>query len=256
MGGVSRRVAPVLALGLLLVACGSGDRPARVAPPSGAVDAHPSASPPSASAPVLGEGDFVAVPAERYLPMWETPRVGDGADFRLDTRNPLGQLTPLLIERATLLERVPWYEVLLPLRPNGSTAWVRASDVRVRERSERIVVDLSRRLLWHFRGDRLLHRFSVGVGTPRTPTGTGRFYVWVKVTYDDPGGPYGIAALGLSGFSPVLSDWPGEGRMAVHGTADPGDAGAAVSHGCVRLPNEDLEALLDVPLGTPVVIRP
>jgi lipoprotein-anchoring transpeptidase ErfK/SrfK len=43
--------------------------------------------------------------------------------------------------------------------------------------------------------------------------------------------------------------------MAVHGTSDPGDRGEAVSHGCVRVYNEDLRALLDVPLGTPVVIH-
>jgi lipoprotein-anchoring transpeptidase ErfK/SrfK len=43
--------------------------------------------------------------------------------------------------------------------------------------------------------------------------------------------------------------------MAIHGTADPGDRGAAVSHGCVRVSNADLEALREIPLGTPVVIR-
>lgn len=205
--------------------------------------------------PILLDGDAVAVPHERYTPMWEEPGTDEVADFALDSRNPLDHLAPLLIESAVLVNAEAWYEVLLPLRPNGATAWVRAGDVDVRERTERIEVDLSRRMLWHYDGDELLHRFRVGVGTPETPTGTGRFYVWVKVSYADPSGPYGSAALGLSGFSPVLSDWPGEGRMAVHGTADPGDRGRAVSHGCVRVFNDDLEALVDVPLGTPVEIR-
>jgi lipoprotein-anchoring transpeptidase ErfK/SrfK len=78
--------------------------------------------------------------------------------------------------------------------------------------------------------------------------------VWVKIRYASPYQPYGIAALGLSGFSPVLSEWPGGGRMAIHGTSNPSDRGHAVSHGCVRVFNDDLRSLLDVPLGTPVLI--
>jgi hypothetical protein len=221
-----------------------------------AVDAAGEVPPsPERLVPQRLDGDVVVIPRVRFTPMWNAPALGSPPDFRLDTRNAQGRLAPLLVEDAGTLDGATWYEVLLPIRPNGTTAWVRADEVLARERTERIVVDLSRRLLWHYAGDRLVDRFRVGVGTPATPTGTGRFYVWVKVTYDDPAGPYGSAALGLSGFSPVLSEWPGQGRMAVHGTADPGDRGRAVSHGCVRVYNAELEALLDVPLGTPVVIR-
>jgi hypothetical protein len=42
--------------------------------------------------------------------------------------------------------------------------------------------------------------------------------------------------------------------MKIHGTSSPSDRGNAVSHGCVRVYNEDLKSLLDVPLGTPVEI--
>jgi lipoprotein-anchoring transpeptidase ErfK/SrfK len=42
--------------------------------------------------------------------------------------------------------------------------------------------------------------------------------------------------------------------MTIHGTSSPSDRGNAVSHGCVRVYNEDLKSLLDVPLGTPVEI--
>ena len=62
-------------------------------------------------------------------------------------------------------------------------------------------------------------------------------------------------ALGLSGFSPVLKNWPGGGRMAIHGTAHPDDRGLMVSHGCVRVYNDDMVDLRRVPLGTPVVIK-
>ncbi len=43
--------------------------------------------------------------------------------------------------------------------------------------------------------------------------------------------------------------------MAVHGTANPGDRGNQVSHGCVRVYNPDMLDLRHLPLGTPVVIR-
>jgi hypothetical protein len=244
---------------LLLAACapstGAPSAPRDAAPSSSGSADVSDAPPPRLERFRVGD-DLVAVPRERFTPMWNDPTMDGGSDFRLDTQNPTGRLAPLLIEGAGSLGDSTWYRVLLPIRPNGTTAWVRAADVVLRHRTERIVVDLSRRLLWHFDGDRLVDRFSVAVGSPATPTGTGRFYVWVKVSYADPTGPYGSAALGLSGFSPVLSEWPGQGRMAVHGTANPGDRGRAVSHGCVRVYNGDLGALLGVPLGTPVVIRP
>ena len=42
---------------------------------------------------------------------------------------------------------------------------------------------------------------------------------------------------------------------ALHGTNNPSSIGQAVSHGCVRLRNEDIAFLYDlVPVGTPVYI--
>ena len=42
---------------------------------------------------------------------------------------------------------------------------------------------------------------------------------------------------------------------ALHGTNQPTSVGRAVSHGCVRLRNEDIETLFQlVPVGTPVFI--
>jgi lipoprotein-anchoring transpeptidase ErfK/SrfK len=42
---------------------------------------------------------------------------------------------------------------------------------------------------------------------------------------------------------------------ALHGTNDPASIGHAVSHGCVRLRNEDIDRLYEtVPVGTPVYI--
>ena len=59
----------------------------------------------------------------------------------------------------------------------------------------------------------------------------------------------------LSGFSNVITEWVGGGRMAIHGTSDPSDRGHDVSYGCVRVYNPQMKDLTDVPLGTPVWIH-
>jgi L,D-transpeptidase catalytic domain len=253
--GVIRKPLLAVVACLVLAACSSSsadvaatDEPNSI--PSGPTSVHV----PQPRPPLLPEGvDVLAVPAERVIPVWEHPKRKHAA-FRLLTRNPSGSTSPMLIEGAKRRAGEAWYRVLLPLRPNGSAAWVRESDVSLRRIDQRIEVDLSDRTLRYYVHDELKKHFRVGVGTDATPTGTGTFYVWVKVRYASPYQPYGIGALGLSGFSPVLSEWPGGGRMAIHGTSSPSDLGNAVSHGCVRVFNDDLRSLLDVPLGTPVLI--
>lgn len=260
-----RSLALAVVLAFVLIACspsgGGTDTSASSQPSVAEVSSGPTGdevteSPRLEPEPLLpDDGFFVALPDERYTPMWNRPGSSDQPDFALDTHNPFQQTAPLLIEDAARRDGEAWYELLLPLRPNGTTAWVHESDIRIQRRVDRVEVDLSKRMLWHFSGDELVERFEVGVGTDQFPTGTGQFYIWVKVPYENPDNPYGIMALGLSGFSPVLSDWPGEGRMAVHGTPYSSDRGQKVSHGCVRVFNDDMRALVDLPLGTPVEIR-
>ena len=250
--GVPRRSILLVIVGLLLAACTSGGGEEAPRPPA------PSSSSPAVERaekpPLLPDGVHVlAVPAERVIRVWEHPAQAHAA-FALDTQNPMGRTSPMLIDGAKRRTGSAWYEVLLPLRPNGSSGWLRAEDVTLKRIDQRIDVDLSERLLSYYVHGDLEQRFHVGVGTDATPTGTGSFYVWVKIRYASPYQPYGVAALGLSGFSPVLSEWPGVGRMASHGTSSPTDLGNAVSHGCVRVYNTDLKKLLDVPLGTPVRI--
>ena len=97
--------------------------------------------------------------------------------------------------------------------------------------------------------------YEVGVGAADSPTAPGHFFVWARVP-SDPAGPYGVLALGLSGFSDVITDWVGGGRLAIHGTSHPSDRGEDVSHGCVRVFNPQMLSLADVSLGTPVWIHP
>lgn len=253
------RAAVVLVAIAFLASCeaapaATSEPPAPAVPSSVGPSASPTWTPPP---PVVPErGTYVAVPEAKFLRLWSQPGPGATRAGWLRTRNDWKQTVPMLVEGGFRdREGREWLRVQLPVRPNGTTGWIDAADIDLEERTDRIVVDLSARTLWHLRGGDVRHRFSVGVGTPTYPTTPGRFSVWALVEYADPAGPYGAFALGLSGFSDVITDWPGGGRMAIHGTADPGDRGAAVSHGCVRVYNADLESLRDVPLGTPVVIR-
>jgi len=148
-----------------------------------------------------------------------------------------------------------WFHVRLPIRPNGSTGWVRGDQVTTVVRHERIVVDLSAHRLRRVDAGHMVDDLSVGVGAPSTPSARGRFFVWAHVPTGDPTGPYGVFVLGLSGFSNVITQWAGGGRMAIHGTSDPNDRDHDVSHGCIRVYNPQMRELTNVPLGTPVWIH-
>jgi lipoprotein-anchoring transpeptidase ErfK/SrfK len=149
-----------------------------------------------------------------------------------------------------------WYRVQLPIRPNGSVGYVRATAVKLVPVRSRIEVDLSERRLDYFRDGKLVHRLTAAVGSDATPTPTGRYYVNQRLVPNDPTGPWGPAAIGISAFSPVLIHWEQGGPIAIHGTNDPSSVGRSASNGCLRLSNDDLMRIWDqTPAGTPVVIQ-
>ena len=149
-----------------------------------------------------------------------------------------------------------WLRVALPTRPNGSTGWVPASAVRLLPVSITVDVDLTARRLRVRDAGKVVADSPVGIGSRAFPTPRGRFYVTDRVRPADPGGPYGTFALGLSAHSPTLTEFGGgDGQVAIHGTNDPASIGRAVSHGCVRVPDDVAALLARVPLGTPVTVR-
>jgi lipoprotein-anchoring transpeptidase ErfK/SrfK len=147
------------------------------------------------------------------------------------------------------------YHVRLPIRPNGSMAWIDVDQVQVHFVDKHIVVDISDRRLTLFDGEQKLMDESVAVGSEATPTPLGDFYV--DISLPDPGGPYGDHMLSVAGFSDVLTDFGGGiGQIAIHGWSDPSVMGQAVSNGCVRLPNGTITHLAEqTSVGTPVHIQ-
>ncbi|MFP3899271.1 MAG: L,D-transpeptidase [Acidimicrobiia bacterium] len=149
-----------------------------------------------------------------------------------------------------------WLQVALPVRPNGSTGWIPRAAVELRELDEAIEIDLAARTLTLYAGGDEVLTTPVAVGTDTNPTPTGRYYVVDKLDTGDPGGAYGQFAYGLSAHSESLTEFAGgDGQVGIHGTNDPASIGRAVSHGCIRVPNDIAARLAEiVNLGTPVTI--
>lgn len=156
-----------------------------------------------------------------------------------------------------------WMKVLLPVRPNGSSGWIRQSDVDLTSHDYRIVVELDAHRLSVTKGSEIFMQEPIGVGRAETPTPGGLYYTTELLQpTDDRGrpfstGPYGPYAYALSGFSEVLFDFAGgDGVIGIHGTNDPAGLGKDVSHGCIRLSNDAITKLAKtLPVGVPVEIK-
>jgi lipoprotein-anchoring transpeptidase ErfK/SrfK len=136
------------------------------------------------------------------------------------------------------------------------TGWVRAADVQQLAVHTRITVDLSERRVRLYKQGKLVLSSSAAIGSKATPTPLGRYYVNQRLIPDDPNGPFGPGAVGISAFSDVLTGWTQGGPIAIHGTNEPGSIGHAVSNGCIRLPNTVLRRVFAAAVaGTPVLIR-
>lgn len=107
----------------------------------------------------------------------------------------------------------------------------------------RIIVDLSERKLHLLDGDVVMRTFPVAIGAMLSGTPEGEFLIVNK--QPNPGGPFGAYWLGLS-----------KKHYGIHGTNNPSSIGKRVSHGCIRMYNQDVITLANlVPLGTHVTIR-
>ncbi len=219
------------------------------APPVGGVD--------TTAAPVTTAPAPVAA-SRNVQVLHDGVAVRSAADDSAATVTTLGAKTKLG-SKTTLLalgEQDGWVQVALPTRPNGATGWVRSTDVKERDNSYEVRIELGAHRLTVTKDGEVAVTADVAVGAPGTPTPTGRFYITDLLENDDPSGAYGPFALGLSAHSDTLTEFAGgDGQIGIHGTNDPSSIGRSVSHGCVRLPNELIAGLArTLPLGTPVTI--
>jgi len=158
--------------------------------------------------------------------------------------------------RGEKTKKPTWYRISIPGRPNGRTGWVRASSLEIRPVQKRLIVYRGAKRFEYWDGRKLVRAGKVAVGKPGAETPLGLFYVTWKFnpSIDPDWAILGAYAFETSAYS-KLTDWPGGGIVGMHGTPWPSLLGQAVSHGCIRVRNEDIEFLRNrVPLGTPLKI--
>jgi len=202
---------------------------------------------------VTAEAETLVVQAHEDIEVFSAPNARE-AQLTVPWTTILGTVTVLTVVDQPSPD---WVEVMLPIRPNGSTGFVQTADVEIYAVGGKILVDLSdRELTYTLDGTEVLTT-TVAVGTPSNPTPTGTFFVTDNVTLANPNSPWGPHALGLSARSDTITEYNGgDGIIGIHGTSNPKSIGKAASLGCVRLPNELITLLHEmVPIGTPVEIR-
>jgi lipoprotein-anchoring transpeptidase ErfK/SrfK len=162
-------------------------------------------------------------------------------------------------------EPAGWVQVLLPVRPNGSTGYVKASDVTITANTYKIDVALSDHTITVHKGSDVIYQGPVAVGATDpplpdagkpTPTPTGEYYLRILLQAPDPNTVYGPYAYGLSSHSDTLDTFAGsDAEIGIHGNNDASVLGKNVTHGCIRMDNDAITMLAkQLPLGTPVVV--
>jgi lipoprotein-anchoring transpeptidase ErfK/SrfK len=158
----------------------------------------------------------------------------------------------LAVAEVSASDGTAWFKLSLPMRPNGTVGWIPAATATLTPTQSRIVVHRGLRRIELFRNGKRLLSAKVAVGAPGRETPLGEFYVTARFVPDDPF--LGSFALETSAYS-RLTEWPGGGKVGIHGTSKPWLLGQAVSHGCVRVSNQTALALRRLaPVGTPISI--
>ena len=200
---------------------------------------------------------LVATAKDAEIDIWDAPggRVVTTVDASEVLTAP--DATPLVF--LVSKQQVDWYEVYLPIRPNGATGWVPSSAVTIATTDFALEVYLASHELVVAQAGEELARFPIAVGASDMPTPGGVYFLRELLQPPDPNDVYGVYAYGLSGYSPVLDSFRGgDAVIGLHGTNDPASIGTNVSHGCLRMFNEDITRLVtefQLPLGTPVHIH-
>ena len=255
-------VAAALALLGLLGSC-TGERPSLG--PAVATESTGSTSTPVSSSTTAPTGKtklgpdsllgYIATPTSK--PVVHVEANDDSLALDLPVKTEAGAPTTFAVVGNPTGNADGWIQVVLPTRPNGTTAWVPAASVAITKTDLQIFVDLSARSLLVKKAGAEVLASKIAIGDTVNPTPVGATYLTELIDNNEPAGPYGPYAFGLALHSDTLSEFGGgDGQVGIHGTNQPKLIGQAVSHGCVRLTNADVEKLvgLSLPLGVPVFI--
>jgi lipoprotein-anchoring transpeptidase ErfK/SrfK len=127
--------------------------------------------------------------------------------------------------------------------------------------SSRLVVDLSDAKVYSYWGNQLIATYRVAVGQPGWETPVGTFKIQQKLRNPVWQQPITGDLIRTGPDNPLGSRWisfwsDGRHHIGFHGTNKEQLVGQAVSHGCLRMRNVDIQALYEqVTIGTAVIVR-
>jgi lipoprotein-anchoring transpeptidase ErfK/SrfK len=261
------------------VACQRPEGPSLVAvdaqeePETSAGETHTESPPPALPTPTpektfeelvaeirsVNSGYATVNPEIPYLQLFQTPK--EDSVLREGLTNP-GPFEGLRTLETTGRATEDFTEIVVPVKPNGTTAWVLTRDVSIDESDVFIVIDLSDRKAILYEGENMLREAPVAIGEKETPTPVVDAIVdalWVRSESDIYLAPlYGNRLFGLNQHSEVLENFGGRRpALAIHGTDEVEFIGTEISNGCIRMRPEDIEYFSQfVTLGTRVTIIP
>lgn len=257
-------LAALAALALTSAACGGATSAVtdETLPPAKATLPPPTTLPCGDTALGAGTSLTATALAEGDLAVYDAPDPAAApartmTNPRLINNDPNAAVPLLFLVKDTPDTNCDYIEVYLPVRPNGTTGFVKRSEVKLSPNPYRIEVNLGEFNLKVYKDDRPIMDTVIAEASDNTPTPGGLYYTTELVKTPNPDGVYGPYAYGLSGFSEVLQTFNGgPGQLGIHGTNQPERLGTKVSHGCIRLSNDDITALAGIlPLGVPVTIN-
>ncbi|HET6285818.1 MAG TPA: L,D-transpeptidase family protein [Amycolatopsis sp.] len=181
---------------------------------------------------------------------------GGPAIAALPAQQKFGELTTDT-KVPVISENPGWAQVLLPSRPNGSTAWIYLDNPAVStERSKfRVVVDRARFTLSLVERETPIGTWTVGIGRPGAITPPGRTFILSSILDNGPKS-FSPVILPLGSHSDTFSSYGGgPGTVGIHTWPTAAVFGRASSDGCVRVPPGALDVISrTVPLGSVVEI--
>lgn len=224
--------------------------PSPQAPPPapGGLAAPPAPIPAPPANDVLASSTIAYVNGPATLQIYSAPDASKPSQ-QLPGQNTIAQPAAFLVTQ----QQPGWFQVVLPVKPNGSLGWVQAGAVQTATTDDYLLVSVSRFALYHYANGQLVQSFRVAVGRPSTPTPLGLFYIWGSQAVNS--APYAPGIFALSGFT--VQPVPGflGARVGLHGWTDASVMGQQVSNGCVRVATAEMNQILTrFILGTPVRI--
>lgn len=125
-----------------------------------------------------------------------------------------------------------------------------------------LVIRLGERRVYAHQGDTVLHSYPIAVGRQGWETPTGEFAIFQMLENPAWEHPWNGTVIPPGPDNPLGDRWigfwsDGTNVIGFHGTPAEELVGQAVSHGCIRMKNNDVRALFEqVTVGTPVRVQP